>query len=43
MDAETRQKIFDDLEKYCELDTLAMVEIFYRLQALMPKAVGHLN
>ena len=43
MDADTRQKIFDDLEKYCELDTLAMVEIFYRLQALVPKAVGQLN
>jgi len=43
MDAETRQKIFDDLEKYCELDTLAMVEIFYRLQALVPKAAVQLN
>jgi hypothetical protein len=35
MDAETRQKIFDDLEKYCELDTLAMVEIFKRLQTVV--------
>jgi hypothetical protein len=43
MDADTRQKIFDDLEKYCELDTLAMVEIFYRLQALGPKAAVQLN
>jgi Domain of unknown function(DUF2779) len=34
MDDETRQKIFDDLEKYCELDTLAMVEIFNELSAL---------
>ncbi len=29
-----RQKIFDDLEKYCELDTWAMVEIFNELIAL---------
>jgi hypothetical protein len=36
MDAETRQKIFDDLEKYCELDTLAMVEIFNKLVGLKP-------
>ena len=34
MDKATRQKIFSDLEKYCELDTLAMVEIFYALSAL---------
>ncbi|MEO7673295.1 MAG: DUF2779 domain-containing protein [Pyrinomonadaceae bacterium] len=34
MDEETRQKIFDDLEIYCELDTLAMVEIFNELIAL---------
>ena len=34
IDDETRQKIFDDLEKYCELDTLAMVEIFNELVAL---------
>lgn len=34
MDEETRQKIFDDLEKYCELDTLAMVEIYNELVAL---------
>ena len=32
-DAE-RQKIFEDLEKYCELDTWAMVEIFNELLAL---------
>jgi hypothetical protein len=31
MDDEKRKKIFDDLEKYCELDTLAMVEIFNHL------------
>ena len=31
MDEEKRKKIFDDLEKYCELDTLAMVEIFNHL------------
>ena len=45
MDEETRQKIFDDLEKYCELDTLAMVEIFYEILALTggesePRAVA---
>ncbi len=34
MDPETRQKIFDDLEKYCELDTIAMVRIFEVLVAL---------
>ena len=43
-DAE-RLKIFDDLEKYCELDTWAMVEIFYELLALVtgrsePRAVA---
>jgi hypothetical protein len=43
MDADTRQKIFDDLEKYCELDTLAMVEIFNKLRALVPKATAQLN
>ena len=43
MDADTRQKIFDDLEKYCELDTLAMVKIFDKLQALAPKHAGQLN
>jgi hypothetical protein len=32
-DAE-RQTIFDDLEKYCELDTWAMVEIFNELVGL---------
>ena len=31
MDEERRKKIFEDLEKYCELDTLAMVEIFNHL------------
>jgi hypothetical protein len=31
LDDEKRRKIFDDLEKYCELDTLAMVEIFRHL------------
>lgn len=34
MDAETRQKIFDDLEIYCELDTVAMLRIFEVLCAL---------
>lgn len=34
MDPDTRQKIFDDLEKYCELDTIAMVEIFNVLSGL---------
>ncbi|HLA94671.1 MAG TPA: hypothetical protein VK612_03035, partial [Pyrinomonadaceae bacterium] len=28
MDADTRDKIFNDLEIYCEQDTLAMVRIF---------------
>ena len=37
---EERQKIFDDLEKYCELDTLAMVEIYDELvSTVQPKAV----
>jgi len=31
-----RQKTFHDLEKYCELDTIAMVEIFRHLAALAP-------
>lgn len=31
MDEAAREKIFSDLEKYCELDTLAMVRIFERL------------
>lgn len=34
MDPDTRQKIFDDLEKYCELDTIAMLRIFEVLVAL---------
>ena len=34
MDAEERQRIFDDLEEYCKLDTLAMVEIFNVLKNL---------
>jgi hypothetical protein len=34
MDPDTRQKIFDDLEIYCELDTIAMVEIFNVLAGL---------
>ena len=34
MDIATRQKIFSDLEKYCELDTFAMVEIYNALWAL---------
>ena len=43
MDAETRQKVFDDLEKYCELDTLAMVEIFNKLQSVVTNATAQLN
>ena len=34
LDESERQKTFDDLEKYCFLDTLAMVEIYRRLDAL---------
>jgi hypothetical protein len=34
MEDEQRLQIFADLEKYCELDTLAMVEIFRKLEAL---------
>ncbi|HVF46982.1 MAG TPA: DUF2779 domain-containing protein [Pyrinomonadaceae bacterium] len=34
MDQETRQKIFSDLELYCELDTLAMVEIYDELSTI---------
>lgn len=34
MDKDTRQKVFDDLETYCELDTIAMVEIFNVLVGL---------
>src|SRR5436190_1671949 len=33
---EERETIFSDLEKYCELDTVAMVEIFRHLVALVP-------
>ncbi len=36
MDDATRQQIFADLEEYCKLDTLAMVEIFEELVALEP-------
>ena len=37
---EERKKIFDDLEKYCELDTRAMVEIYDELVSVIrPKAV----
>ncbi|MGB7201805.1 MAG: DUF2779 domain-containing protein [Pyrinomonadaceae bacterium] len=34
IDEETRAQIFADLEKYCELDTLAMVEIYRVLNKL---------
>lgn len=34
MDEDTRQKVFDDLETYCELDTIAMVRIFEVLKSL---------
>jgi hypothetical protein len=34
MDGAAKEKIFADLEKYCEMDTLAMVEIFNELVAL---------
>ena len=34
MDAEEREQIFNDLEIYCHLDTLAMVEIFNVLKSL---------
>jgi hypothetical protein len=30
-----RQQVLDDLEKYCELDTLAMVEIYRFLKTLI--------
>jgi Domain of unknown function(DUF2779) len=37
---EERKKIFDDLEKYCELDTRAMVEIYDELVSVVrPKPV----
>ena len=40
LSAEERNKIFDDLEKYCALDTLAMVEIYDELvNVVRPKAV----
>ena len=34
--AEERETTFFDLEKYCELDTVAMVEIFRHIVALVP-------
>jgi hypothetical protein len=34
MSEDERQRIFADLEKYCELDTLAMVEIYNVLKSL---------
>ncbi len=34
IDPDTRQKIFEDMETYCEQDTLAMVKIFNFLSAL---------
>jgi len=34
MDNAERQQIFNDLEKYCELDTWAMVEIFNKIASL---------
>jgi hypothetical protein len=34
MPAEERERIFHDLEEYCELDTLAMLEIFDHLETL---------
>jgi len=33
---EEREVIFNDLEEYCHLDTLAMVEIFRRMKLLTP-------
>lgn len=36
LSAEERETTFYDLEKYCELDTVAMVEIFSHLVALAP-------
>ena len=36
LDAAERERIFKDLEKYCELDTWAMVEIFNHLVGLTP-------
>lgn len=36
LDDAARQKIFADLEEYCKLDTLAMVEIFRELADLTP-------
>ncbi len=37
MEAANREKIFGDLEKYCHLDTLAMVEIFNLLVTLLER------
>ncbi len=34
MDDRTRQQTFDDLKEYCKLDTLAMVEIFKKLNLI---------
>ena len=38
LDEMERQQTFDDLEKYCYLDTLAMVEIFDHLASLEKRA-----
>lgn len=38
MSQETRDTIFDNLERYCELDSMAMVAIFNKLVALKPEA-----
>lgn len=41
LDETERQRIFTDLEKYCELDTVAMVRIFEELVATVkPSVVG---
>ena len=34
-DIDTKQKILNDLEKYCSLDTLAMVEIYRFLKTII--------
>ena len=34
LDETERQKTFEELKKYCYMDTLAMVEIYRRLVAL---------
>jgi len=39
LDANERQQIFDNLEEYCKLDTLAMVEIFSELKALQSSSL----